>query len=109
MDEKTLVIGDTYFAVFYADQKLCIPEIQTLIYLGRDPPSDSPQFPHVLHLFQRAWSFVAHGNWLHLTSEQRAAAGDDPIVNFVRGELDPICDAQGLLRELEAWQDRVRR
>ena len=107
MDEEALVIGNTYFAVFYADEKLRIPEIQTLIYLGRDPSQDDERFPRVLHAFQRAWSFVNHGNWLHLTREVRAAVGEDPVIHFERGQMEPLCDAAGLLQQLEAWRKRI--
>ena len=104
MVHSTLVVGQTYFSVFYSDQKLTIPEIESLVYLGPDQTDTGAP----LHLFQRAWSFHNEGNWNEMSPEDQREYDEPPLLSFAAGEMEPICDADGLLKELEAWRARMK-
>lgn len=98
MHEDALVIGKPYFAQMYADEQLRLPEVQPLIYLGRDDQ---------LHQFQYAWSYLKHGNWLTMTTDQRKEYREPPVIHFDVGQVEPICDADGLVDQLRAWHGRL--
>ena len=50
-----LVEGETYFAVHYVDDRMLIPEVTPLVFIGRDlDPADSGRL-----YFQDAGSYVA--------------------------------------------------
>jgi hypothetical protein len=102
VDHQGLEIGKTYFALWFADEKLRFPDIETLIYLGLDKGCDPP-----VHVFQPAWSFSKHGNWLKLSQSQKAEIDEPPIVNFEFGEVEPVCDVDGLIEQLNEWRQRV--
>jgi hypothetical protein len=101
--EVTLEVGETYFSVFYADQKLLHPIFETLIYLGPDSSSQEPA-----HLFQYAKSFHSDGNWNEMTPAQRAEFDEPPTTSFEAAHIDPVVDAEGLIEELAKWHSRAK-
>jgi hypothetical protein len=94
-----LEVGETYFAVFYHDERCNTPEIDTLIYLGRDLNGTQPG-NEVVHYFQLAYSYYRHGNWNNLSTAERELLSDYPLQLYGVDSLDPICDLAGLLTEL---------
>ena len=52
--EDALVVGRTYFSVHYYDEAMSDPEMEALVYLGRDLFQDTPGF-----YFQDAGSYRA--------------------------------------------------
>jgi hypothetical protein len=92
-----------YFSLFYLDEQLTIPKVETLVYLGlAEGGSSAPR-----HMFQSAESHAADGNWNQLTPEQRAEYDEPPIQFFEGDDLDPITDKRGLVEQLEKWLERT--
>jgi hypothetical protein len=88
----------------YADEDLSLPEIETLIYLGRTKTDDAAP----IHLFQRAWSYHNEGDWDQMSQEQRAEYEEIPLVYFPVGSVEPICDGAELIERLTKWQSRKK-
>ena len=84
MTEKALVIGNTYFSLMYADRHLLIPEIQTLVYLGRSQTDAG--IP--IHLFQHGWSYHNDGNWEKMYPERKQQFDEVPLFFFEVGNFD---------------------
>lgn len=105
MATKYRLRSATYFSVFYADEKLLHPVFETLIYLGLEVGEDetSPS----LHLFQYAESFHSDGNWKEMTSDERQAFEEPPLITYEALHIDPIVDADGLIEELAQWKARL--
>jgi len=61
MNEKKLIKGNHYYRVAFYDQKLTIPEITTLIYIGKNlcPDDNKPTIDE--WYFQDPESYLAHG------------------------------------------------
>jgi hypothetical protein len=95
--------GGTYFCLFYLDEQLTIPTIETLVYLGPDAGGSSEP----RHMFQSAESHFADGDWNHLTAEQRAEYDEPPLQFFEGDDLDPITDKRGLVEQLGTWLERT--
>jgi hypothetical protein len=92
-----------YFSLFYLDEQLTIPTIETLVYLGpAERESSAPR-----HVFQSAESYAADGSWNQLTPEQRAEYGESPIQFFEGDDLEPIADKRGLVEQLKKWLERT--
>ena len=87
----------------YADEALLLPEIETLIYLGPDQTDSGDS----IHLFQLAWSHYNEGDWNQMSEEQRRAYEEVPLVSFPSGNIEPICDANELLKQLNEWRKRA--
>jgi len=101
----TLEIGKTYFSVFYSDERLRFPVVETLVYLGSDVvEGESGSVPG--HLFQYARSFHSDGNWNRMTDEERAEFVEPPVILYEEAHRDPVVDVEGLIRELREWQER---
>ncbi|APV48886.1 hypothetical protein BWI17_03830 [Betaproteobacteria bacterium GR16-43] len=98
--------GETYFSLMYADEKLTLPHIETLIYLG-ETEMDEPDRVRV-HLFQYAESFHIDGNWKQMSEETRATYEEVPLVFFELDNVEPICDGDGLIQQLQSWRERSR-
>jgi hypothetical protein len=92
-----------YFSLFYLDEQLTIPTIETLVYLG---PSEG-ESSETRHIFQSAESHASDGNWNQLTPEQRAEYDESPIQFFEGDDLAPITDKRGLVEQLEKWLERT--
>ena len=97
--------GATYFSVFYMDEALTTPVVETLVYLGPEL-ADGPGGPRRMHLFQFAGSFHSDGNWNEMTDEDRAQFAEPPILAFEDSDRDHVVDAEGLIRELQEWRER---
>ncbi|HZZ91028.1 MAG TPA: hypothetical protein VFE23_00605 [Usitatibacter sp.] len=98
VDAQALEIGTTYFTIFYADQKLRFPVVETYIYLGRDGPD---------HVFQTARSFHQRGNWNKMTAADRAEFEVSPLFVLDSESLDPIVDISGLVTEMNDTLERL--
>ena len=103
----SLQIGETYFSVFFADEALCRPLVETLVYLGPENlDGDASSVPG--HLFQHAESFWRDGNWKDMTDAEREVFDEAPVVTFEAEHIDPIVDADGLIEALAKWKARIR-
>src|SRR5262252_1532843 len=78
--EEQLVVGRTYFSVHFADAEMLEPELEALVYIGRDLFAESPEY-----YFQDAASFRAG-----LTYQ-----------NGVTDEVDVHCAASGQVHVME--------
>jgi hypothetical protein len=105
MDTRTLEVGETYFSVFYMDEELKIPVVETLVYLGADM-ADGPDGRQRAHLFQFAGSFHSDGNWNEMSDEERAEFPEPPVMAFGDSDCEYVVDAEGLIAELRKWQAR---
>ena len=105
MHSKNLEVGETYFSVFYMDEKLTIPIVETFVYLGAEL-ADGPGGRRQSHLFQYAGSFHSDGNWNEMTDEERAEFSEPPLLAFDDADCEHIVDADALIAELQAWQAR---
>ena len=101
--QRTFVIGGLYFSLFYHDEHLRLPEIETLIYLGENVGSSDGE---PIHSFQTAASFQRNGLWTHLSLEQRDAIA---LRLFGNDALDPICDLDGLIVQLNELSSKLGR
>jgi hypothetical protein len=99
VDAQALEIGNTYFTVFYADQKLRFPVVETYIYLG--PEGED-------HIFQTARSFHQRGNWNEMTESERAEFEGAPILVLDSASLDPVVAISGLIGEMNDTVDRAK-
>lgn len=106
VDRETLEPGETYFSVFYVDEELRIPSIETYVYLGSDVADEATE-PRVVHLFQYAHSYFSDGNWNDLSAETKDRFDEAPLISFEGQHLEPIFDADGLLVELQQWRGRL--
>lgn len=105
--ELLLEIGKTYFSVFYADEELRHPLVETLVYLGPEAlERDTASVPG--HLFQYAESFHRDGNWKEMTDAKRQEFEEAPVVTFETAHIDPVVDVDGLIEALTKWQARIR-
>lgn len=82
-----LVAGNCYFTLFYYDNELLLPSIQTLIYRGVDAYDDG----------QRVWLF----------EEPSSTDSSEPVVpiGFPDEQLDRVLDLAGLLKGLAGISD----
>ena len=96
---EALEVGKTYFTVFYADQSLLAPVIETFVYLGAESRTDEG-YSSTEHVFQQARSFHQVGNWNSLASAERAQFEVVPLLMFAPGDLEPVTDLEGLIAEL---------
>jgi len=99
-------VGRTYFALFYMDEQLRQPIVETLIYLGPDTV-DEEGGPAPGHLFQYASSFYRDGNWNELPEQEQYAFEEPPIISFPHEHRDHVVDVDGLIAELEVWKART--
>lgn len=106
MDRQPLVVGNTYFSLMYIDDALCIPEIKTLVYLGRADVASNGESSRAVHLFQYAASFLGDGSWNEMSAEQRKQLEAVPVVFFELDHIEPICDADRLVEQLQEWRAR---
>ena len=102
---EPLEVGATYFSVFYMDEALTIPVVETLVYLGAEL-GNGPGGPQRTHLFQFAGSFHSDGNWNEMTDEERADFAEPPVLAFEDADRDHVVDAEGLIEELRELQQR---
>ena len=94
-------IGRLYFTVFFHDEQLRLPEIETLVYLGQRPSRDGD-----CHWFQTAKSFSDDGFWNLLSPVELERLPADAVRLFPLDAIDPICDFKNLVAELEEWRER---
>jgi hypothetical protein len=106
VDEQSLEIGKIYFSLLYLDENLAIPEIQTLVYLGR-VQTDSIDSPKTIHLFQFADSYFSDGNWNELSVETKKEFNETPLMFFELGNIDLLFDRDTLFQELQSWYTRA--
>ena len=99
VDPRTLVIGNTYFTVFYADQGCRVPVVETYVYLGSEQRE---------HVFQTARSFHQRGNWNEMTEVERAAFDPAPVLTFDPESLEPVVDISGLVGEMSDTIARLK-
>lgn len=104
---EAFAVGSTYFSVFYMDEQLTIPVVETLVYLGTDV-TDGPGGPRHAHLFQFAGSYHSDGNWNEMTDAERQDFAEPPVLAFDEADREHVVDAEGLIRELREWQARRR-
>ena len=100
-----LEVGATYFSVFYMDEELTVPVVETFVYLGAEL-GNSPDGPQRTHLFQFAGSFHSDGNWNDMSAEDRADFAEPPVLAFADADRDHVLDGEGLIEELREWQQR---
>ena len=108
MDRQPLVIGSTYFSLMYIDDALSVPEIQTLVYLGRSDVASSGESSRAVHLFQYAASYFGDGNWIEMPAEQKKRFEAAPVVYFELEHIEPVCDPARLIEQLQEWRVRSR-
>jgi hypothetical protein len=106
MDRQPLVIGNTYFSLMYIDDALSVPEIETLVYLGRSNVASSGGSSRAVHLFQYAASYLGDGNWNEMPAEKKEQLQAPPVVFFELEHIEPICDPARLIEQLQEWRAR---
>jgi len=95
-------VGKVYFSMYFHDQPLRLPDIETLVYLGRHAVYSDLD----VHAFQTAYSYSRDGFWNGLSSADQNRLSD--AVRFFRlDSTDPICDYERLLVELQDWRRRT--
>jgi hypothetical protein len=104
--DRKFVEGSVYFTLFFHDQSLRLPEIETLVYVGEnlsagDGAAVAQQY------FQSAASYQRNGLWTRLSREQQDALDDDPLRVFGDDSLDPICDIVGLIDQLNELASKL--
>lgn len=73
---KTLKVHETYLMVSFFDGALLIPEITTVIYLGKDIFNEGNQ----MHYFQNYESFLEKNN--NVFNIDMIEAAEDKLMNF---------------------------
>jgi hypothetical protein len=96
---RALEVGNTYFTVFYPDEKLQSPVVETFVYLGADI-RDNGESRTTEHIFQNARSYHQHGNWNQMTQDERAEYEIAPLLVLDAESLDPVVDIAGLIGEI---------
>ena len=105
-DPHPFEAGATYFSVFYMDEQLTVPVVETFVYLGQELAT-GPHGPQRSHLFQFAGSYHSDGNWNDMSDEERGHFEEPPVLAFDDADRDHIVDAEGLILELREWQKRT--
>jgi hypothetical protein len=82
VDRQDLVIGNEYYSIFYTDNKMLVPNVYTVVYVGKNfQSSDEDEY-----YFQDFDSFSAGARYSDATEDSQATfhIGDfvDSILNF---------------------------
>lgn len=89
LEGKDLIEGNCYFALFYHDKDLKVPDIRTFIYVGESSEAESNDSN------SKWWSFVDAESYL-----SSDASNKNKIQRFDNESLFSIFDLGGLIDEL---------
>ena len=107
---KELAPGGPYFTVNYQQTGSTLPNVETLVYLGKAQIEFEKGKPEIRFMFQHAWSYQEDGNWSELPKERQRELQADASVFFCPEEMLPlIADIDGLLVLLNDFRERLRR
>lgn len=107
---KELAPGGPYFTVSYRQSGSTLPNVKTLVYLGKIQVELEKGKPEARFLFQHAWSYQADGNWSELPLErQREIEADGAVLLCPEEMLPVIADIDGLLAQLIDFRESLRR
>ncbi len=94
IEAKDLVVGSTYFALFYHDKALMIPDIKTFIFIGENIDSENDLSSDAWY-FQDPESYLKYG--ASLTKPRHAECS---LHKFDREMLFSVYDWRELIKEL---------
>ncbi len=95
IDDKTLVEGERYFLVWYFDEEMNIPEIETHIYVGKNVFSDEKPVKDSWY-FQDPESYISLGIFSSIQDKSKCE-----LLKADNDTLDTMYDLNGLILELQ--------
>jgi hypothetical protein len=103
---RELHVGETYFTLFYADERHTLPIVETFVYIGTDrrDPDGARE-----HMFQVARSYHQGGDWNQMTMSQRNEYTEPPVISLDAGGLGAVVDVAGLIEALAPLRQRRRK
>ena len=96
IDENLLIEGERYFLVWYFDEDMKIPDIETHVYVGKNVFSE-PDVPGQddAWYFQDAGSYVKLGIFTGIQDKSKCE-----LLKADRDTLESMYDLDGLIQEL---------
>lgn len=95
LETTELVVSGCYFRLFYHDKDLRIPEIKTLIYIGKNLHSEGETSAKEFWFFQDPESFLKYG-----PADKKPVRSECEVHRLDSEALFSICDWTGLIEEL---------
>ena len=95
-------VGKVYFSMYFHDHQLRLPDIETMVYLGRHSVANDLD----MHAFQTAYSYSRDGFWNGLSSTDQNQL-TEAVRFFPLDATDPICDFDRLVEDLRDWRRRT--
>jgi hypothetical protein len=96
---EELVVGKAYFSVTYGDEKLLVPLVETLVFIGRNLEKGDSDLLY----------FQDHLSYSNGRLYGDAVAGDEIYVStYHEGKTNPLFDFEHALEELMACSLRRR-
>ena len=101
MNERKFIKGNHYYKVGFYDQKLTIPNITTLIYIGKNLYRDDNKQIINKWYFQDPESYLAHGAFTDFKEKIEREV-------YIFETLETIHDDQSLVDELKLLQNLMK-
>jgi hypothetical protein len=98
MNEKKFIKGNHYYKVFFYDQKLTIPHITTLIYIGKNLLLDDNKPTIDKWYFQDPESYLAHGAFKDFEEDFKKKIEREV---YIVDSLESIFDNQTFIDEIK--------
>ena len=92
------IVGEVYFRVTYPDAKLCFPQVESFVFVGRNLSDED---------LEDAWYFQFLDSYARSGSILEPQTGQDRRVSVVQAsDLGEMLDIQGLVEELTEAKER---
>jgi hypothetical protein len=98
MNEKKFIKGNHYYSVGFYDQKLTIPHITTLIYIGKNLRLDDNKPTIDKWYFQDPESYLIHGAFTDIKGRIKRKV-------YIYETLESIFDDQSLIDRIKLLQN----
>lgn len=95
IEESILIIGKCYFRLMYHDKDLLVPDICTLIYIGKNLYTESEKYIKDYWFFQDPKSYSKYG-----PANKEPVRTECEVHRFDAENLFSIYDWDGLIKEL---------
>ena len=89
--------GETYFRLTYPDARMCLPQIETLVFIGKNLGDESD-----------AWYFEFADSYARSASFTLQHGAERKVCIVTEHDLSEMLDLAGLVGELNAASDRRR-
>ena len=100
IDENKLIQGERYFLMLYYDRDLKIPNIRTVIFIGKNVYGGTNDSVLDEWYFQDPRTYLEFGSFMTLTKSKKEKVKPE-IISIDRKSLFSIHDLTGLLDKLQ--------